>query len=310
MTISAPETNPSSSAPRFSVVFVPAGGWPGSLLDFLAGRFPQVSRELWQGRFARGRVLGVDGASLDPEGPATPHQEIRYFREVPEEDPEAFGDPVIVFRTADLLVADKPSFQPVAPSGPWVRGALLYRLADFLEAEGESAEELAPLHRLDRATSGLVLFSRRAATRGLYARLFEERRVEKTYEAFAALPSAPAQRFFTVSSRIVPGEPFFRMREEEGKPNAESEIELAEILEQDGLRLGRFELRPVTGKKHQLRLHMARLGYPILGDRWYPDLLPEEPDDPARPLYLLARALAFEDPLSGEELRFESRRWG
>lgn len=300
---------PQNPAPRFSVVFVPAGGSPGSLLDFLAARFSGVPREVWRERFAGGAVLGADGAPLDPEQPARQHLEVRYFREAPAAEPY-FGPLEIVFRSAHLVVADKPPFQPVVPSGPWVRSSLLYQLAARLAAEGEPAEELAPLHRLDRATCGLVLFSRRAATRGLHARLFEERRVEKTYEAFAALPQAPAQRFFTVSSRIVPGEPFFRMREEEGKPNAESEIELVEILEQGGLRLGRFELRPVTGKKHQLRLHMARLGYPILGDRWYPDLLPEEPDDPARPLYLLARALAFEDPLSGDELRFESRRWG
>lgn len=288
---------------------MPSGGFAGSLLDFLSARFPGVAREIWSDRFERGRVLGADGEPLDPALPAAQHQELRYFREVAEEAP-AFGAPEIVFRNADLLVVDKPPFQPVVPSGPWVRGSLLYEVADLLAAEGEPAEELAPLHRLDRATSGLVLFSRRAETRGLYAQLFEQRRIDKVYEAFAALAELPEERFFVVRSRIGPGEPFFRMREEEGTANAESEIELVEILEQDGLRLGRFELRPITGKKHQLRLHMARLGFPILGDRYYPDLLPEVPDDLARPLCLLARGLAFEDPLSGEELSFASRRWG
>lgn len=67
-------------------------------------------------------------------------------------------------------------------------------------------------------------------------------------------------------------------------------------------------LRPRTGRPHQLRVHLARLGVPILGDRRYPDLLPEAPDDPALPLQLLARELEFTDPLSGTARRFVTRR--
>lgn len=304
--------SPASAAPRFSVVHLPPRqAPPATLLEFLLERFPRVGEAAWRDRFERGRVLDGAGRPLAPAEPYRAHLEVRYFREVAAgEPPSFFGPPEIVYRDAELVVADKPPFQPVIPAGPWVRSSLLYELAEQLAADGEPAPELAPLHRLDRATSGLVVFARRAASRGLYGRLFAERRVEKVYEAFAALTALPAERCFEVRSRIVAGEPFFRMREEEGSPNAESEIELVEALAQDGLRLGRFELRPRTGKKHQLRLHMARLGFPILGDRWYPELLPEAPDDPARPLCLLARSLAFEDPLSGEELRFESRRWG
>ena len=296
-----------SPAPRPSIVHLPAAGWSGSLLDFLVERFPKVPRETWRQRFERGEVQGAQGEKLDPAQPGSPHLELRYFREVALAEEPDFGPPVIVFANAELVVADKPPFQPVTPSGPWVRSCLLYQVAAALAAEGEETAELVPLHRLDRATSGLVLMSRRAATRSLYGRLFEERKVAKVYEALAELPALPEPRSWTVKSRLVAGEPFFRMRETLGEPNAESEIELVETWEQEGRHLGRFELRPSTGKKHQLRIHMASLGFPILGDRYYPELQPEAADDPAKPLCLLARQLAFRDPVDGNNRLFTSR---
>lgn len=301
---------PRRSAPRPSVVHLPAGApLPATLLEFLVERFPAVGVEIWRERFAGGRVLGRDGSPLAATTPCRPQLQVRYFREAPGEE-RLFGAPRIVFENEELLVADKPPFQPVVPSGPFVVGCLLYEIAALLEKRGETANALSPLHRLDRATSGLVLFSRRAESRGLYARLFEERRVEKLYEAKAVVAEPPAERRFRRRSRIVPGEPFFRMREEEGEPNAETEIFLRELAWEEGRRIGHFELRPVTGRKHQLRVQMASLGWPILGDRWYPELLAEAPDDQAEPLRLLAREVAFRDPRSGEELRFRSGRSG
>ena len=297
-----------SKAPRPSIVHLPPGpGRPATLLAFLLERFPQVEREVWLDRFARGLVQGREGVSFDAAMPYRPHLEVRYFREVaaePEWDP-----PVVLHADAELVVVDKPHFQPVTPSGAWVRGSLLYQVAAWLEDRGEAAAELTPVHRLDRATAGLVVFSRRAATRGAYGLLFEERRVEKVYEALARLPAAlPAERFWQVRSRIVPGEPFFRMLEGAGSPNSESAIELVAIETEGDTRWGRFELRPETGKKHQLRLHMAALGFPIVGDRWYPELLAEAEDDPSQPLQLLAKRLAFPDPLTGEPRSFVSRQ--
>lgn len=303
---------PFSAAPRPSVVHLPAGvPLPAILLDFLDARFPAVGREVWLARFAEGRILGRDGQPLAAGEPCRAHLQVRYFRAAGALYEPDFGAPQILFQNADLVVADKPHFQPVIPSGPWVRSALLYQLAARLEQDGDDGtSELAPVHRLDRATAGLVVFARKAATRGRYAKLFEDRRVEKVYEARAVLSEAPAARHWHVRSRIVPGDPFFRMREAAGEPNAETAIFLREIAEDEGRLVGRFELRPLTGKKHQLRLHLASLGWPILGDRWYPELLPEAPDDPEQPLRLLARELAFRDPLTGEDLRFRSLRSG
>lgn len=65
-----------------------------------------------------------------------------------------------------------------------------------------------------------------------------------------------------------------------------------------------YRLEPVTGRKHQLRVHMAALGAPILHDRFYPELEAQRPDDPERPLQLFAHTLAFDDPLTGEPRHF------
>ena len=93
------------------------------------------------------------------------------------------------------------------------------------------------------------------------------------------------------------------MREVEGAPNSETRID---VLERKGA-WWRYALEPVTGRKHQLRVHMAALGAAIANDRWYPRLVAPGPDDGASPLKLLARSLSFVDPLDGAERRFESR---
>jgi len=275
---------------------LPPGHW-SSLLDGLCARFPRIDRAQWQDRFARGRVQDPQGRALAPDMPWQVGLEIQYFREVADEPVVPFAE-TILHLDAQLLVADKPHFLPVTPAGGYVRETLLARL---VARTGNT--ELAPLHRLDRLTAGLVLFSTQAATRDAYQRLFRERRIEKTYEALApALPGLafPLQR----DSRLVPGEPFFRMAEVPGEPNARSRIEL---IEAEGP-VWRYRLLPETGRKHQLRVHMAALGAPIEGDDLYPLLRPRPDETVESPLQLLAQGLAFDDPLSGEPRRFSSRR--
>jgi len=275
---------------------LPPGHW-SSLLDGLCARFPRIDRAQWQDRFARGRVQDAQGRALAPDMPWQVGLEIQYFREVADEPVIPFAE-TILHLDAHLLVADKPHFLPVTPAGGYVRETLLSRL---VARTGNT--ELVPLHRLDRLTAGLVLFSTQAGTRDAYQRLFRERRIGKTYEALApALPGLefPLQR----DSRLVPGEPFFRMAEVPGEPNARSRIEL---IEAEGP-VWRYRLRPETGRKHQLRVHMAMLGAPIEGDDLYPQLMPRPDETVEAPLQLLAQGLAFDDPLSGEPRRFSSQR--
>ncbi len=274
---------------------LPGGPWR-TVLDALVALFPRVPREDWQHRFARGLVLDADGLALPVEAPHREGTLIHYYREVAAEPPIPFTETVL-HADAHLVVADKPHFLPVTPAGGFVEHTLLTRLIRRL-----GNADLVPLHRIDRSTAGLVLFSANPASRAAYQALFRERRISKRYEALA--PPLPQLSFpLTRRSRIVEGEPFFLMHEVAGAPNSETRIEVIE----KGERLWRYALHPVTGKKHQLRVQMAALGAAIENDEFYPTLLPREQGQYDKPLQLLAQALAFDDPLTGEARRYESR---
>ena len=271
---------------------LPRGPW-ATVLEALCARFPQVGEATWRDRFARGRVLGADGLALDVEAGYRAGMEIRYFREVADEPAIPHAERVLHV-DAHLVVAWKPHFLPVAPTGAYVRETLLTRLAGRL---GNPA--LVPLHRIDRDTAGLVLFSADPASRARYHALFRERRIRKHYLALA--PPLPGLAFPRVHrSRLERGEPFFRVREAPGVANSETVVEVAARGEDTWT----YRLEPVTGRKHQLRVHMAALGAPILHDRLYPQLQAPGVDDPARPLRLCAHSLAFDDPVSGEARHF------
>jgi tRNA pseudouridine32 synthase/23S rRNA pseudouridine746 synthase len=285
---------------------LPPGAW-STVLDCLCDRFPAIGRDAWTDRFERGRVLDALGDPLALDAPYRIGAEVRYFREVVDEPVIPFAESVLHV-DEHLVVADKPHFLPVTPAGGFVRETLLARLVQRL-----GNADLVPLHRIDRDTAGLVLFSASPATRAAYQALFRERRIRKHYEAIA--PALPGVSFPLLRmSRLEPGTPFFRMQEVDGAPNSETRIAVLEReragedigIDDGGVAHWCYALEPVTGRKHQLRVHMAALGAPIANDRWYPEATEPAADNHARPLKLLARRLAFRDPLSGEHREFES----
>lgn len=275
---------------------LPEGAWK-TVLEFLSEEFARVGAAVWRGRMERGLVLDEAGRRVTPESEYRAGACIYYYREPAAERAIPFDEHVI-HKDEQILVADKPHFLPVVPAGRYLRETLLVRLRRKL-----GLEHLTPLHRIDRETAGLVVFSVNPSTRGAYTALFRERRVEKIYEALA--DASRAMEFPTVRrSRIVRGEPFFRMKETEGEPNSETHIEVLEETRAASL----YRLRPVTGRKHQLRVHMNALGIPILGDRLYPEVRPDAPENFDEPLRLLAKSIAFQDPLTNQALYFESAR--
>lgn len=247
----------------------------------------------------KGEVVDDDGIHIRPHHPYRAGAMLYYYREVEDEVPIPF-DEVILYRDEHLLVVDKPHFLPVIPSGRYLHETLLVRLKHKLQLE-----HLVPIHRLDRETAGVILFSTNPNSRGDYHSLFNNCEITKEYEALAPIGDQPLPPIYR--SRIVQGEPFFRMQEVAGEPNAETHIEMIEMSDH-GSNIARYRLRPVTGKKHQLRVHLAALGIPILNDHTYPELINNKGDDYTHPLKLLAKSIAFRDPYTDQEQFFESGR--
>jgi tRNA pseudouridine32 synthase / 23S rRNA pseudouridine746 synthase len=280
-----------------SQVALPVGPWT-CVLDFLVERFPAISAGEWVSRIDAGDVVDAGGHPVAAAQPYMPHGKLYYYRTVANEAPNA-AQARVLFEDDLLVAADKPHFLPVTPSGQYLQETLLVRLRRQLGQPG-----LTPIHRIDRETAGVVLFAKQASHCAAYQALFVGRKIQKDYQAIA--PSDTRLRFpLTRASTLVPGDHFMQMREADvagSKPNALTEIEL---METRGA-WARYRLTPATGKRHQLRVHMAALGLPILGDRIYPNLLAQGGDEPANPLRLLAAGIAFRDPISGTERRFES----
>lgn len=277
-----------------SCQWLPAGPWK-TVIDFFKDQYPHVDATTWSARMAKGQVMDENGRRVDSETPFRVGACIFYYREQEDEKAIPFVEQVL-YQDDHILVADKPHFLPVIPSGKFLRETLLVRLRKQL-----ATEALAPVHRLDRETAGVVLFSLNPKTRGHYTALFRNRQVRKVYEALA--PTLKDSSFTTTRrSRMVRGEPFFRMKEVPGEANSETHIRSCKNLG----RLTLYQLLPRTGKKHQLRVHLAALGIPIINDKFYPAVTLVDDNDFSRPLKLLAKSISFQDPLTGRQHYFES----
>lgn len=278
-----------------SYLWLPEGAW-SDLIECLSDQFPDVSKAVWLDRLARNEVRDQHGAILRADSPARRGMCIFYYREIANETVIPFSE-VILYRDAHLLVVDKPHFLPVTPGGRFLHESLLVRLKRTL-----GIEQLSPIHRLDRETAGVMLFSLQAQTRGKYQVLFQEREVDKTYHALA--PSLTLDFPISYESRIVESANFFVMQEVAGAPNSQTHIDL---LENRGA-LSLYQLKPSTGRRHQLRVHLASLGAPIVNDSFYPKAAAWNTDDFEKPLQLLAKSIAFNDPIEKKLREFHSEK--
>ena len=275
------------------------GPW-ATMRDHLVSRLPRLEPARIDAMLRSGAIVGRDGP-VASHAPFTPREFLWFHRELPDEVPVPFAVDVL-HRDDEIVVVDKPHFLATIPRGRHVVETVLVRLRREL-----GLPELSPAHRLDRVTAGVLLLVVRRERRGAYQTLFASRRVRKTYEAVAAHdPALELPR--TVESRIVKERGVILAREVPGPANARTHVELLE----HGDGLARYRLTPLTGRTHQLRLHMRGLGVPILGDRFYATASGEPEDAPlddwTRPLQLLATTLVFPDPGTGAPRRFTSRR--
>jgi tRNA pseudouridine32 synthase / 23S rRNA pseudouridine746 synthase len=275
-----------------------------TITDFLADRFPAIPRATWLQRMADGDVEDEFGKPVTPERPYQGHIRVYYYRDLEVEEHIPF-DEVILHQDEHLIVVDKPHFLPVTPSGKYLQETVLVRLKRKL-----GLDDLVPIHRIDRDTAGLVLFSVQPATRDAYQALFRDRAVHKTYEAIApwrADLTFPLTRHSRIVEDKSEGRGFMTQTEVEVTANAPlNALTHIDVLEVKGS-LARYQFKPVTGKRHQLRVHMHALGIPIEGDGIYPVLTPEGQIDYDNPLQLLAKAIEWVDPITERVRQFESR---
>lgn len=281
-------------------VRLPPGGWP-TVAAYLTERFAHDRDRLLE-MLAAGEVVGDDGSPLTLESGYRAGERVSYYRDPPPESGPAIDLPVL-YRDENILVVDKPHFLATTPRGGHIVRTALVQLRRELDLP-----ELCPAHRLDRLTAGVLVLTTRAPVRGAYQTLFERREVVKTYEAVA--PEIGPRPPVVVRSRIVKDRGSLQAREVPGAVNAETVVDRVEALTGEGPPgdgWARYLLRPRTGRTHQLRVHMAALGAPIMGDPLYPRVL-DGAENPARPLQLLARSLELVDPVTGVRHRFVSRR--
>lgn len=323
-----------------SRVAISGGPW-ATVAAFLVARFPQQALQ-WPHRLARGEVLNAQGEPIAANAPC-PAQGLLWYWRAPPPEPRIPFEITLLHQCAHLVVVDKPHFLPVTPGGRYLQETVLLRLQQQL-----GLASLAPMHRLDLETAGVLAFIVQPAHRNAYHALLRDRQAHKVYEAVApwradlALPRSVSHR---LAQRLGAG--FMQMQVLPGEPNAETQLELiARLGTRPGddaatwlefARLGdaaagrerahepahesaldaaqewaHYRLIPRTGRRHQLRAQMNALGLPIAGDRIYPHWWPMPPPDTApdyrAPLQLLARELAFTDPLTGQPRRFVSQR--
>ncbi|MFZ2306008.1 MAG: pseudouridine synthase [Rhodoferax sp.] len=296
MSLYRPNPPPARDGVGPSCVVLAPGPW-ATMLDFLVERFASVPASAWAQRLLDGDVVDDHGQVITTQTPFEPGRRLYYYRALPVE-PHIPFEAVVLWQDDHLLVVDKPHFLPVVPSGKYLQETVLIRLKNAL-----GLDALSPIHRIDRDTAGLVLFSKQVASRGAYQNLFRSRQVDKTYECVAPWnPDLPWP--ITRESRIAPATHFMQQTEVPGEPNALTHITPLEV---HGA-WARYALKPVSGQRHQLRVHMAALGLPIRFDGIYPTLTPEGSADYAQPLQLLAQSIAFTDPMTGQPMAFESTR--
>ncbi len=260
------------------------------MLEYLIIKFPYVGAHVWRQRIVDGKVHCHDGSLITTQSLFQAQQRIYYYREVVSEPRIPFKERII-FQNQHILVVYKPHFLAVTPGGVYVNECLQNRLR-----RSTGLESLQALHRLDRVTAGLVMFSTNPDTRHHYHRLFQTRQIHKTYHAISKIGDGEnlIGKKWEIKNRIAQCEPSFRMRVIEGEANSHSVIRCLQQTTQRAL----FELNPVTGKTHQLRVHMQALGWPILNDKYYPRLQPLSADNYSAPLQLLAKKLEFVDPVT------------
>lgn len=319
------ELAPSNTAPNNTA---PNNTAPATIADYLITRFYPNDPQIIYARFNTGEVRLDDGTILTSDSPYMPGERIWYFRELADE-PQLPSDMPVLYEDEHVLAIDKPHFLPTTPRGAYIAQTALTKLR-----VREQNPLLIPIHRLDRPTAGVLLFAKTVEARRPFQMMFQHRQVSKTYRAVAPVPADAAAAEQALSAeglqvrshiqKIRDQLQVQQLSEEQCaaqgvEPNTLTTVKIlrtftpsAQAVEgwhtEPNREWALYDLAPYTGKTHQLRAHLNLLGFPILGDVLYPQVLPDAPDRPEYPLQLLAYSLHFEHPITGERVDLYSGR--
>ncbi len=231
-----------------------------SALRVYLGRYDHSDEQEWIEHFVRGRIL-LNGHPAMASAVVTAGDVLRYQRPPWEEDDVPTDVPVL-FEDASCVVFNKPSGLPVLPGGGFLQNTLLHL------ARQRHGAALSPVHRLGRGTSGAIVFSRDAASAALLGAAMRERRIEKTYLALAQ--GLPARDRFDITVPIgrVPhallGQVFA------AHPQGKASLSQCTVLHRDAeAEMCVVAVRIPTGRPHQIRIHLAAAGHPLVGDPLY-----------------------------------------
>lgn len=298
---------------NFRPMTVPASCDGVTAMEFLVRCFPHVPAAEWEAMMARGELVGPEQAP----GPLTPGRRVKAGERLRQFLAQVTEPPVnaavrVLHEDDALIVLDKPAPLPMHPGGRFNRNTLQHLLECVY-----TPEKPRPAHRLDANTSGVLVVCR---TRAIAARVqpqFARRTVEKVY--LARVHGHPAADRFACEAPIsaAPGEVGSRTSGPSGPSGdgmQEAHTEFAVVRrDPDGTAL--VEVRPLTGRTNQIRIHLRHLGHPVVGDPVYgraseafdsagPTTQTLDPADP--PLCLHARLIALEHPISGARVTFEA----
>lgn len=231
-----------------------------TVLSFYARRYRHSTEAEWREKIGRGEVT-LDGRPAGPDDTLTAGGLLVYHRP-PWDEPEAPTDFGVLFEDDDVLALAKPSGLPVLPGGFFLETTLV-RLA-----RRRFGPSVSPLHRLGRGTSGAILFTRNHRAGRLLAKAMFDRRILKVYLALASGPVLPDA--FTVDAPIGPVPHrlpatvnAFRA---DGRPSTSHVRVLRRFPDRDA---SLVEVTIPTGRPHQIRIHLAHAGHPLVGDPLY-----------------------------------------
>lgn len=274
-----------------------------SIFSFCCKKFNKVNPSIWKKRFENKQVFIKIGNLFVIAQKNMPIKnfincDLYYYKQV--ENEIIINDKYeIIYENDSIIVVDKPHFLPTTPSGAYIEQTLLSRLKHQYKNK-----DITPVHRLDRQTAGVVLFCKNKYHRGAYQNLFATQQVKKCYHAIAKIKTNLPK---SINIHIERSDKFYTMQVNLNKaPNSHTKIKMLYINAQNNL--AKYALYPSTGKMHQLRVHLNYIGIPIYNDSYYPTICQENDKNMQKPLQLLAKSLAFIDPIDGAYRMFVSRR--